>query len=250
MVSPRTSPAYWQKESGEFQPFKVRGNPFASVLEKFLPVNPQMSCVEVGAYPGAYLCWLAKRFGYRPVAIEYRDDADDIRRLFEFNDMSGPEIIQQDFLELGQRQFDVVTSFGFVEHFDNPQEVLQRHADLVKPGGYLVVSVPHFWGMQGLLRRLVLTREALEELFATHNLDIMRLGALKAAIEKAGLEVLFGRYVMNGQFWIAADSPKVRNDRRGLARLFSHANRMLGSRLPSCFLYSPMALVIARKVET
>lgn len=242
----RTTPNYWQKETGNFQPFRVAGNPFDAILRKHLPVDPRLSCVEVGAYPGANLLYLARTFGYQPFAIEYRDDADDIGRLFEFNGFKKPEIFQEDFLRFDRRRFDVVASFGFVEHFNDPQAVIRKQLDLVNPGGHLVLSVPHFWGMQGLFRKLTFSREALAELFATHNMGIMHLSAIKAALHEPGLETLFLGHTMNGTFWVPADSPKVREDRLWLARALNYFDRSIGSKLPSCFLISPMILAICK----
>ncbi|MDF1579415.1 MAG: methyltransferase domain-containing protein [Desulfuromonadales bacterium] len=242
---PRTTPEYWQKETGRFSPFEVRDNPFSTVLDRFLPKDSALTCVEIGAYPGGNLCYLTKRFGYKPFAIEYRNDTEDIGQLFEFNELPPPEIFEEDFLDFSGRTFDVVTSFGFVEHFDDPQAVICKHVEFLKPGGYLVLSVPHFGGMQGLLRKLVLTTEAIAELFATHNMDIMQLGAVKNALQ--GLDVLFLEHVMNGRFWISADSPKIQPNRRWLAKAISTFDRTLGSKLPSCGLVSPMILAVARK---
>jgi 2-polyprenyl-3-methyl-5-hydroxy-6-metoxy-1,4-benzoquinol methylase len=44
-----------------------------------------------------------------------------------------------------------VISFGFIEHFDNPENVIQKHLDLLKPGGILIVGVPNFTGIHGIL---------------------------------------------------------------------------------------------------
>ena len=49
--------------------------------------------------------------------------------------------------------FDVVMSRGFIEHFDEPSSVVDRHLDLLKPGGLLVVSIPNLRGVNGLLTR-------------------------------------------------------------------------------------------------
>jgi 2-polyprenyl-3-methyl-5-hydroxy-6-metoxy-1,4-benzoquinol methylase len=244
---PLTSPEHWVRETGEFRPFQVNGHPFADVLERFLPVSSTLSCVEVGAYPGGHLCYLAKRFLYRPTAIEFREDAGNIVTLFEFNGLAAPEIINNDFFAVTDRQFDVVASFGFVEHFTNLTEVIRRHVELMRPGGYLVLSVPHFWGYQGLVRRILLTEEALGELKATHNLKVMNLGVLKRSLLQAGLKIVHASHAMNAHMWLPPDSPKIRPEARMLARFFAAVDRRLGRRLPSCAMYSPMILTISRK---
>jgi hypothetical protein len=118
---------------------------------------------------------------------------------------------------------------------------------MLAPDGYLVISVPHFWGMQGVFRRMIFTKDALDELFATHNTEIMQLRVLKRMLQDVGLTVLYSRYVMNGKFWILPDSPKIRPSRRWLAKLIVVFDRFVGSWIPSCSLVSPMMLVICQK---
>lgn len=93
-----TKKEYWERQISNFQPFEISGNEFASVLQRYLPVDPDFTCVEIGAYPGAHLCYLAKQFKYKPIAIEYRDDVEDIRKLFSYNGILDLEIINKDFL--------------------------------------------------------------------------------------------------------------------------------------------------------
>lgn len=242
-----TDQKYWQTQISGFKPHHVAGHDFEPVLLRYLPVDSKLTCVEIGAYPGVSLCYLAKKFGYRPTAIEYRDDADDIRRLFEFNGIPNFDIVNDDFLHLKGLQFDVVTSFGFVEHFADYQEVIRLHVEMMKPGGYLVLTVPHFWGVQGIMRRAVLTEPALTELLETHNQQIMNLTELKKTVTNMGLSVLFGKYVMGGSFWLRPDSPKIKPSRKWLTEIISQLDRVILGKIPSCFLYSPMILCIARK---
>lgn len=242
-----TDKAFWQAQGAAAAPFEVTSHDLEAYLGRYLPVDPALSCVEIGAYPGASLCYLAKKFGYRPTAIEYRDDAADILRLFEYNGVPGLELINADFLTVQGREFDVVTSFGFVEHFADYREVIRRHVEMTKPGGYLVLGAPHMDGLQEGLRRLLFTPKALEDLYRSHNRRIMQLGEMKRTLEGFGVQLLFGSYVFGAAFWVSPASAQVRQDRRWLAQACASLNRRVLGRLPSCSLYSPMFLCLARK---
>jgi SAM-dependent methyltransferase len=62
------------------------------------------------------------------------------------------EIVQADFLTWKPgRQYDVVASFGFIEHFEDPADIVARHFALTKPGGYVVLEMPNFARGQKLL---------------------------------------------------------------------------------------------------
>lgn len=242
-----TDKKYWQGQMSGFKPFEVTGHDLESLLLHYLPADAGMSCVEIGAYPGASLCYLAKKFGYKPTAIEYRDDAADIGRLFEHNGIADLEIINDDFLGLKGLQFDVVTSFGFVEHFADYRKMIALHVEMMKPGGYLVLAVPYLGGLQGVLRKLLLTPEALAELYRTHNRQVMSLSEMEGNLERLGLTLLYGDFVMGGRFWVAPDSPRIRPGLRWLAQAVALLDRVVLGKIPSSFLYSPMIVCIARK---
>lgn len=242
-----TTKEYWTEQISKFQPGEVKGNDFAAILSKYLPVNPDFTCVEIGAYPGTNLCYLAKKFKYKPTAIEYRDDVGDIQKLFEFNGIPEIEIINKNFLEVKGLQFDVVTSFGFIEHFIDYETIIRHHYDILKPGGYLVLSVPYCRGLQAFLRRMILKKESVEEIYKTHNMKIMDINEIKRVLINLDLELLYCKYVMGATFWIPSDSPRVKQNMRFFAYILNKLIAPLLSRVPSCFLYSPMIVSIFKK---
>jgi SAM-dependent methyltransferase len=241
-----TDKQFWMAQSSCFQPFMADRNEFAPILERYLPVNSVFTCAEIGAYPGAYLCYLSKRFQYQPTAIDFRDDIDHVSQLFEFNGVNGLTVINSDFFEVKNLQFDVVASFGFVEHFKNYQKVIKRHVEITKPGGYLIISVPHFWGMQGILRKMFFKKEAVEEIYRTHNLQIMHLNVLIKALKNLEVDILFANYAMGGDFWVPYNSPKVKSSYRGLLYFYNKMNELFFKKLPSSCLYSPVILTISK----
>jgi len=242
-----TDPQYWKAQTSNFRPHVVTAHEFDPVLRRLLPSGTDLTCVEVGAYPGDFLCYLARTFGYQATAIEFRDDADNIRRLFEYNEVPGPQIINADFLQLKGLQFDVVSSIGFVEHFIDYEHVIDLHVEMLKPGGYLALAVPHLWGLQGLLRRVFLTDQALKEIRTTHNARVMQLGEIVRILGKHGLNIEFADYVMGASWWIAPDSPRIRLSMRTLARVLTRLDGRILRKLPSSFLYSPMILCVAKR---
>jgi hypothetical protein len=120
---------------------------------------------------------------------------------------------------------------------------------MVKPGGYLVIALPHYWGFQGLLRRALLKKEALREMLEAHNLEIMKLTNLNNHIRATGLNILYSSYTMGCRFWIPSSSNKVKPEMRWLARIFELLDKHVLLRMPPCFLYSPMILCVAKKLN-
>src|SRR6516225_9638771 len=104
-------------------------------------LRPGGECFEIGCYPGNFLIWLGQRFGYTVSGI---DATPFVRhqmpeRLRRHGVRIG-ELRHGDFLDFDAgRVFDVVCSFGFIEHFRETEDLIERHVRLVKPGGVLVM---------------------------------------------------------------------------------------------------------------
>jgi hypothetical protein len=73
--------------------------------------------------------------------------------------------------------------FELIERFDDLTAVVSRHADLVQPGGHLLLGCPNFRGVP----RVFLERLSLE-LLADHNLDSMDVRRWDRFESELGLE--------------------------------------------------------------
>lgn len=74
-----------------------------------------------------------------------------------FEAAGGPKLtlFNEDFLEWStSERFDLVCSFGFIEHFNDWPAMIRRHAELVVEGRYLILTTPHFRNLQYALHRL------------------------------------------------------------------------------------------------
>ena len=81
-------------------------------------------------------------------------------------------------------RFDVVTSFGLIEHFDDPVEIVRCHARFCRPGGTVAVALPNFCSP---MVRFFADRFCPENL-AIHNLNIMNRRVLTKVMNDAGLK--------------------------------------------------------------
>jgi 2-polyprenyl-3-methyl-5-hydroxy-6-metoxy-1,4-benzoquinol methylase len=153
-----------------------------------------LEVVEIGCAPGR---WLAHFYalGMRPDGIE---KAPEAARLTRANlDLLGIEadIYEVDVLEATEElrqlcgRYDVVISLGLLEHFIDPEPVLAAHAELARPGGLVIVGVPNFRGINGLLQKKLDPR-----LLELHNTEVMSIPALEKLAIRCGLEVSDLRY--------------------------------------------------------
>lgn len=141
---------------------------------------------EIGCAPGKWLAYLAETVGLAPVGIEYSSEGMvATRKNLELHDITNAEIVQGDFFAREpEARFDAVASYGFIEHFEDPADVLDRHLDWLKPGGLLVIGVPNFRGIHGTLQKM-LDRSIVDK----HNLRAMDPVYLSTWAGERGLSV-------------------------------------------------------------
>ena len=86
-------------------------------------------------------------------------------------------------------RFDIVISQGFIEHFDDVEDVIERHIDLLAQGGYLIVGIPNLRGANYSLQWIFN-----KELLSMHNIDIMGKREFLRLFDTERLSTLFCDY--------------------------------------------------------
>ena len=204
----KTTVDYWEKEWSGAPPFLTFDpeRPFFSdihaLLQKHLPKDSSLRCLEVGCYPGTYMWYFNHHFGYRVSGIEYVESCIGPCRENMKSLGIDAEIIHADLFSYkpkeGQPLWDVVVSFGFIEHFDDSRAVIDRHLDLLKPGGILVLVIPNHAGLNGRILKSI-DREK----YDIHNQ--MSYERMEAALRETGrAAIIEGGYYGHIGFWNTA----------------------------------------------
>ena len=248
---------YYQKK---YRPKIIDKVVFADIFEKYLTPDPDKEILEIGCAGGDLLCFLAKQYHFKTFGVDYSDEIKTTVELFRFNSLPTPTLFKQDIFKWRPgRQFDLVCSFGLLEHFENPAPLLQKHIELLKPGGTLIITMPHFAHLQYFFHWLI-DRDNLKK----HNTGIMSIGAIKKAVAGFSLEIEYLNYYRTFGFW--TERPNDHNPllaKEGLGRsplawwerLIYHSiqfsgrviNKLLGPHHPNP-LVSPHLVLIAKKL--
>ena len=138
-------------------------------------VRRGMRVLELGCAPGKILAWTAADLGASVAGLDYSERGIAwSRTLFERlaipADLRCEDVFQTTFTPGG---FDLVYSFGLIEHFEDPRAIVRAHLALVRPGGKTVIAIPDYGGIYGRLQRRLDPAN-----LAIHNLDIMSVDAL------------------------------------------------------------------------
>lgn len=236
--------AFWEKQHGRVDFALAReDNVVRQWIESRVPQGSG-SCLEVGCFPGTYLAVFGE-LGYRLSGIDIVSGVvDDLPTWFASRGYALGDFRRGDFTAedcFPDESFDIVCSFGFLEHFSNWPEILLRHGRYVKPGGLLLVSAPNFRGMGQRVLHALLDRDNL----AHHNLEAMRPRQWGAVLRNAGFDVDFEGYFGRFNFWVA--HPAGLDVCRKLAYRGIRALRPVLRKLPVIGFYAPFLGVVARK---
>ena len=236
-----TTKSHWQETWTQSSP--TRGFELFDDLVGHLPTTPGLSFFEIGCAPGGILAEFCVRMNYEANGLDYAVDSHSIESFLRSQGARVGQIFQEDFLKWDPpRQYDIVASFGFIEHFENAAAVVDRHFNFVRPGGLVIITMPHFAHGQKVLHWLY-DRKNLR----LHNTKIMNLRFLTAAAKRNKAQLLEGRYAGGHYtFWTGGDQLSWLNERL-MWRTDSLFTR-LSKKLPpgNNALFSPFLMAVYR----
>ena len=228
---------------------KLPSYKYSNILDKILPKRDDWNVLEIGAFPGNNLASMSIRYGYKPVAIDFIPRVHELTDSFKSFGIDDVEIIEQDFFNWKtNRKFNVVMSYGFVEHFTDLNKTLSRHWDLVAEGGFMIVTIPIFGPLQMLLRRLILTEEKLKNILETHNLSVMDVKKIdRLASTFHSSHRIFSDHIREMHTWFKVTDSYVRKNRRIILYIWKIIAKIPFWLKWSNRIYSPTGMVIYQK---
>lgn len=238
-----TDRSFWKEYWSNYIYEKV---PARSEFDDYFPEGMSQgngrTCIEIGGFPGTMSLYF-RRLGYRPTLLDFYVDPTIINGLEESNGFCKGEVeyVESDFFAFDSpKQYDLVFSIGFIEHFDDTADVIRRHVDLVKPGGTLFIALPNFRGLNGWVQRTFDRRN-----YDAHNISSMipaRLRDILASLPLKNPKVVYTRKPM---LWLEPRKGVRNKLARKVVRFFSYAIKLFP--IPSR-LFSPYIVLTAEKI--
>lgn len=199
-----TDPSFWEEFENDIKvPVKINSDLkndriIAKAFADYSPNGPDLCSFEVGCAPGKWMVYLREHFGYFVAGCEYLPAAvGKTKENLSYHGFSEKDfrLISGDFFEMDEdTQYDLVYSFGFIEHFEDPEKVLDAHLRLLKPGGRLIVGLPSFRGVNYRIQK-VIDNYIHNPLLPAHNLEAMNPKIYKEYGRLRGLKVLFSGFI-------------------------------------------------------
>ena len=177
---------------------------FHKLFFKFLNDSKGEKLIEIGCGDSLWLPHFASRFDMKVTGIDYSPaGCHRAREVLKSLNIPGT-IIESDLFRSPSEMlgaFDVLVSFGVVEHFSNPSVCICACGKFLHQGGTMITVIPNMTGLVGKIQKLISP--------AVFNLHVpLAREDLEEAHESAGLHVLFCDYfmffnltVVNMEFW-------------------------------------------------
>jgi len=190
-----------------------------TILENIPVAKKGQIALEIGCAPGKWMVLLYEKLHYNIDGFEYLDvAAEKTRKNFVQCDIPKENfnVVTADFLTAKPKPiYDLVTSFGFIEHFENYEEIYQKHLAYTKNGGYIVIGFPNFRGINYYIQ-LLIDKISGTEIIKNHNISMMDLDLMKSIIKNSNKKIIYANYI--GGFESALfDTNKIKNK---ILRLF------------------------------
>lgn len=245
-----TEKKYWNNNYNNKAFFCFSKSVYSFWLEKYLKEDSKKNCIEIGAFPGGNLGYMAKKFKYKPTAIDFVDDISFIKANMIFNGIDNCKLIHTDFLTWQPDEtFDVVCSHGFIEHFENYEFVINKHIKLLKKNGILIVSVPYLKYFQLWIRKLLYQKDKYNEIMKIHNLDIMDIDELNKIIFNShkDIEKVFSGFIRGMTIWFPGNDETIKKGTKIFYLISKFIQKIVNKLNISNKYFSPEILIIAKK---
>ena len=183
------------RERGFFKRTSAADAIFQQICDQFFLGTPKRRVFEIGCAPGRKLARFAERYSAIPYGVEYTQQgvatAQKIIRALGFSEdhIFFSDVFDKGFQARLSNTFDVVMSFGFIEHFNDLEPVIDAHVAFLKKDGFLLVMIPNLRGIYTPLLKFFAPR-----LLDIHNLSIMSLPHFSRLFVRPDIEPVFCGY--------------------------------------------------------
>ena len=191
--------SFWESRIGLI--FSLKQNYiFGDILTGLIAEKNLRTAIELGGFPGYYAVYLTKYQNLDATLFDYFIHEGLINQLLEKNELEPGDIniIEADLFEYKtKRLYDLVLSFGLIEHFNDTKAIIEAHLQFLKPKGVLFITLPNFKSVNGWVQR-----KFDRENYDKHNIRSMNPRLLAEYCKQLGLTEVESYYHGKFSVWL------------------------------------------------
>jgi 2-polyprenyl-3-methyl-5-hydroxy-6-metoxy-1,4-benzoquinol methylase len=114
--------------------------------------------LEIGCARSVWLPYFAKEFGFDIYGIDYSEIGCQQAMHILSNEGVKGKIICADIFSPPEgmiEEFDVVVSFGVLEHFEDTEGCISAFSKFLKREGIMIINIPNLKGLLGLIQKFI-----------------------------------------------------------------------------------------------
>ena len=157
------------------------------VFRKHLPAEAGFKFIEFGCGGSFWMPYFSVQFRYNVEGVDYSESGCKCaeKQLRRFS--AEGNVVHCDFTQLGEgfvNKYDVCGSFGVIEHFANPSEIIAGFCRTLKREGIMITVIPNLTGLQGKMQAKIN-----REVYQMHN--TISLDKLRSLHEDIGMKIIY-----------------------------------------------------------
>jgi cyclopropane fatty-acyl-phospholipid synthase-like methyltransferase len=248
-----TEPSYWfeqhERERG-VDPLSQEAPEWFGAIYPFLKEFEGGTFLELGCSPGLASAIICREILFDPTGIDFSPSADLYLKNMKGVGYPNARLIRADIRQyVFRKKYEVVASFGLIEHFEESAAILAKHYSLVQANGLLIIVIPNFRYLQKLYHFIFDYHDLIR-----HNTRLMNKDFFMDFSRRHDLKIEFLDHVGKITFW-GVDRTGSKTQvmiRRVLGRIVREfASKILARFLPrSSPYYSPWIVFVARKQDS
>jgi 2-polyprenyl-3-methyl-5-hydroxy-6-metoxy-1,4-benzoquinol methylase len=216
------------------------------LFKKYLNYDNQKNTCEIGCAMSSYLLFFNDYFGYKINGFDYeKHSVEKTKYVYEKMGYTCNIFYHDVFDDYNGEKFDILTSFGVFEHFENLENSISHTRKYLKNKGIIITLIPNMNGIVGFLQK-----KFNKKVYDIH-IPYIKEDILKAH-EQNNYKTLFCDYYGLYQFGVVnINGIKYENFYRKIFSIpgkpFYYFNKLLKVRLDSKYI-SPYIIYIGKKI--
>jgi SAM-dependent methyltransferase len=193
---------HWEGKRNEILTIDPENTVFHLMLDNLIQNKPIKSAIELGGFPGKFSIYVKQKHQTKSTLLDYFIDQELFYELLLLNGIDDKEAIGLLEFDLNSNdqvleKYDLVYSFGLIEHFGDVKNIIGKHLEFLNEEGQLLITLPNFKGVNGWFQKTFDKPN-----YDIHNISCMDIDFLKKIALELGLKEVECYYYGKFSIWL------------------------------------------------